>query len=95
MSRECSELINKIEKKEKLTFDEFIMCVSFGLELQFYYKKRKFGTTQFDGFEFYEWDLEEGYQSYPNLKEFKEKANIDGKVLSDIWDDVSRINFAD
>ena len=84
-----------MKKKQKLTYDEFVEIVGHGLEMQFFYKKRKFGITKFDGFEFYEWEKEEGYQNYNSLKEFADKINIDGVKVKDIWDKVYKLNFAD
>ena len=55
MNEKCFELMEKVEKKQKLTYGEFVEIVGYGLEMQFFYKKRKFGITKFDGFEFYEW----------------------------------------
>ena len=91
----CAELMAKIDNKERPSFDEFIELIGFGLEMQFYYKKRKFGTSHFDGFEFYEWDIEDGYQNYDTLEDFAKKINIHGMLVKDIWNSVSRINFAD
>lgn len=93
--KDINDIIKKIYGKIKISYDEFITLIEFGYEMQFFYRKRKFGSTQFDGFEFYEWNIEKGYQSYDNLKEFREKINIDGKLVSSLWDDVSKIDFAD
>lgn len=66
-------LMEKIENKQKLTYDEFIEIVNFGLEMQFLYKNRKFGVTHFNGYEFYEWEKVDGYQSYKTIDEFAQK----------------------
>lgn len=95
MNEKCFELMEKVEKKQKLTYDEFVEIVGYGLEMQFFYKKRKFGITKFDGFEFYEWEKDEGYQNYKSLKEFADKINIDGVKVKDIWDKIYKLNFAD
>ena len=92
---QCFALMEKIENKQKITYDEFIEIISFGLEMQFFYKKRKFGVTHFDGYEFYEWDKEDGYQNYKTINEFSQKINIDGILVKDLWKEVSKINFAD
>ena len=63
--------------------------------MQFFYKKRKFGITKFDGFEFYEWEKDEGYQNYKSLNEFADKINIDGIKVKDIWGKIYKLNFAD
>lgn len=95
MNEKCFELMEKVEKKQKLTYGEFVEIVGYGLEMQFFYKKRKFGITKFDGFEFYEWEKDEGYQNYKSLKEFADKINIDGVKVKDIWDKIYKLNFAD
>lgn len=74
--------------KIKPTFEDFVESVRLNLEPNFKYKKRQFGSTNFSGYEFYEWNKEEGYQSYKTIEEFAQKVNIDGKYLKDIWDDV-------
>ena len=63
--------------------------------MQFFYKKRKFGVTHFDGYEFYEWNKEDGYQSYKSINEFSHNIKIDETYVKDIWSEVSKINFAD
>lgn len=74
--------------KIKPTFEDFIEIVYINYEPSFKYKKRKFGSTNFSGYEFYEWNKEEEYQSYKTIEEFAQKVNIDGKYLKDIWDDI-------
>lgn len=91
----CINLVKKVQTKEKLTYDELIEIVGYGLEMQFYYKKRKFGITHFEGHEFYEWNKEEGFQSYTSIEEFEQKINIDGIPVKNVWDKISKIDFAD
>ena len=88
-------IIKKINNKENMTYMEFIRLIEAGFELQFFYKKHKYGITQFDGYEFYEWDKEEGYQTYPTIEEFKENININGVKIKEIWQDVKKVDFAD
>lgn len=83
----------KIYSKTKISYDEYIVLIEFGYEMQFFYGKRKFGSTQFDGFEFYEWNKEEGYQSYQTIEEFEQKVNIDGKLLKNVWQDVHQFEL--
>ena len=91
----CFDLMKKIDDKQKISYQEFIELIGFGLEMQFYYKKRKFGISHFDAFEFYEWNIEEGYQSYDSLEDFSNNININGILVKDIWDKITKINFAD
>lgn len=39
VAERCEFLMNKVENKEKLAYDEFIEIISYGLEMQFYFKK--------------------------------------------------------
>lgn len=95
MNLKFEKIINKIYAKQKVSYEEFITLIEFGYEMQFFCCKRKFGSTQFDGFEFYEWDKKEGYQSYKTIEEFADKINIDGILVKDLWDKVQDIDFAD
>lgn len=89
------DLVNKIYNKTDITYEEFIHLIKYGYEMQFYYGKRKFGSTQFSGYEFYEWDKEEGYQSYETIEEFEQNINIDGKLVKNLWNKIKKVDFAD
>lgn len=52
MNLKFEKIINKIYAKQKVSYEEFIALIEFGYEMQFFYGKRKFGSTQFDGFSF-------------------------------------------
>ena len=80
--------LNKKGLKIKPTFKDFIESVYLNLEPSFKYKKKQYGSTNFSGYEFFEWDKEEGYQSYKTIEEFSNKVNIGGILLKDIWDEV-------
>jgi len=80
--------LNKNGMKIKPTFEDFIESVRLNLEPSFKYNKKQYGSTNFSGYEFYEWNKEDGYQSYKTIEEFEQKINIDGKLLKDIWDDI-------
>ncbi len=95
LSGETSKIIDKINSKQKLTYDELIIMIENGFEMQFYYGKRKFGMTQFDGYEFYEWNKLEGYQTYSTIEEFSRSINIDGVFVKDIWQNIKKTDFAD
>jgi len=72
------------------TLDDFAQMVKYNLHAEFFYKSRHYGVLDGHGndIEFYEMSIEEGYQSYPTIDEFKEKAHIGGKLLKDIWHEV-------
>lgn len=88
----AKELIRK-GKKIKPTFEDFIESVRLNLEPTFKYNKKQYGSTNFSGYEFYEWNKEEGYQSYQTIEEFEQKVNIDGKLLKDVWQDVHQFEL--
>ncbi len=85
--------LNKKGLKIKPTFEDFIESVRLNLEPNFKYGKKQYGSTNFSGYEFYEWDKEDGYQSYKTIEDFEQKVNIDGKLLKDIWNDVYQFEF--
>lgn len=93
MNLKFEKIIDKIYTKQKVSYEEFITLIEFDYEMQLFYVKRKFGSTQFDGFEFYEWDKQEGYQSYKTIEEFEQKDNIDGVFLKDIWQEVENVEM--
>ena len=47
-----------------------------------------------DGYiEFFEDGVDESLQTFKSIEEFKEKANIEGRLLKDIWDEVTFAGF--
>ncbi len=85
-----------IAKKQKLkpTYEEFLTIVKENLEPSFKYKNKKYGSTQFDGFEFYEYNTEIGYQSYPTIEEFDKNVNINGVRLKNLWKYISHFEIS-
>ncbi len=82
-------------KKLLPTFEDFLDIVSRGFEMALWYKRRKYGAMLFSekSFDFYLWNSEENFQEYQTIEEFGEKANIDGKLLKDIWQNIKRIEY--
>lgn len=95
MNLNIENIIKKIYDKQAITYDEFIYLIKNGYEMQFYYGKRKFGSTQFGGYEFYEWNKEEGYQCYQTIDEFAQKINIDGNLVRELWSKIKKNDFVD
>lgn len=85
-----AKILFKEGKPMKPNFDEFIEGLVKFLHYEFNYKQKRYGALSGhgNGFEIYEYDVEEGYQSYPTVEEFKEKANINGHLLKDLWNEV-------
>ncbi len=87
---------NLVSKNQKLkpTYEEFLIIVKENLEPSFKYKNKKYGSTQFDGYEFYEWNKDEGYQSYKTIEEFDKNVNIKGVRLKDLWENISHFEIS-
>jgi hypothetical protein len=94
MNDKIEKIYNKVYHNENITFDEFITLIKANIELEFYFHKKHYGITQFDGYEIYEWDKEEGYQSYKTIDEFTEKATIAGILLKDAFKYIRKLTFA-
>ena len=89
-----AKILNAKNQKLKPTYEEFLAIVRNNLEPSFKYKNKKYGSTQFDGIEFYEYNTEDGYQSYPSIEEFDKKVNINGVRLRDLWEDISHFEIS-
>lgn len=84
-------------QKFKATFEEFISGLLWYKEMLFWYNGMVYETiAEFNG-NISEYKAEncnvifcnkEMKQKYENVNEFREKANIDGRLLKDIWDEV-------
>ncbi|MCL2675215.1 MAG: hypothetical protein FWE84_01310 [Firmicutes bacterium] len=74
------------------TFKGFLDGLDRTLHMEFWYKSKGYGVLagHGHGFELFEFNKKEGYQSYPTIKEFEEKANIGGVLLKNIWDKVEK-----
>lgn len=91
----------------KATFKEFIRGLIFYSEMTFTYKNKRYGVffyrdvnvigddlEDFDGFvEFFEDKVTSSLVKFKNIEEFKNNAKIDGKLLKDLWDEVSFAGF--
>lgn len=92
-SFDTAKKLYKSGLKIKPQFEDLIQSVMLNLEPSFKYKRKKYGSTKFDGYEFFEWKNENNYQAYKTIEEFEQKANIDGKLLCDIWKDIYQYKF--
>ncbi len=93
-----AKALYKAGKPIKPDFDDLIQCLQVYSELQFFYNRRKYGIIRHHQgkIDFYEWDnMNKGYQSYNTLNDFKTYANIDGKLLSKIWQNIENFGIAD
>ena len=59
-----------------------------------WYNGNKYGAMKdYDVYDFYLWDNEEGFQEYGSIEEFGEKANIGGVLLKDLWKEIKKIEY--
>ena len=91
----------------KATFDEFVNGLKFYSEMAMIYNNKRYGmffyrdktkdvdsVLKLDGrVEFFEDKNTDSLQTFPTIQDFKNKANINGKLLSDIWDTVESPSF--
>ena len=99
---ECPNLIS-LNKARKLykegksftpDFDDFIAGFNFYGEMEFTYKGTTYGLMGVEnvGVEF--WGMKtDKYETFKDIEEFKQKAQIDGKLLKDIWHEVENANW--
>lgn len=87
----------KAGKPVKPDFEDFLECMKFCGELEFYNNGKHYGVLSDSKgkIDFYEWNvMDRGYQVYYSIEEFAAKANIDGVLLRDIWDTVEGVDTA-
>lgn len=76
------------------TFDGFLDILSRGFEMALWYKNKKYGAMRNGAmYDFYLWNSEEIFQEYSTVNEFADNANIDGKLLKEIWNEILRIKY--
>jgi len=88
----------KAGKKIKPDFEDFLGMLSYYLHNEFSFNNKKYGVLlghnePKTAVEFYEWNVEDGYQLYQTIEEFADKAHINGVLLKDLWDDVIDANY--
>ena len=81
-------------KKLLPTFDGFLDILSRGFEMAIWHKKKKYGAMlNGNKYDFYLWGSEDNFQEYETIEDFSDKANIDGELLKDIWQDITKIEY--
>ncbi len=76
----------KAGQKFKATFEDFINGLKFYSEMLFWHNGKVYEVFRRNGGIVL--SSKEFSQEYDNVNEFREKANIDGRLLKDIWDEV-------
>lgn len=90
-----AKMLYKQGKKLEPDFDDFIAGLEMYSEMEFTYNNKSYGVFLYEDnqVEFFENENPENLQVYSNAPEFKQKANINGKLLKDIWQDVKNPDF--
>lgn len=99
---ECPNLIS-LNKAKKLyqkgkpftpDFEDFIDGYIFYGEMEFTYNDITYGVMGVEniGVEFWGMNTDK-YETFKDIEEFKLKAQIDGKLLKDIWHEVKNANW--
>lgn len=75
-------------------FDDFIGGYNFYTEMEFAYKGIMYGVMGVEnvGVEFFEIDTGKG-ETFKDIDEFVQKAQINGKLVKDIWQEVKNVNW--
>lgn len=93
MVKSDRELLGMIENEQQLNFDEFIRVFQLYGELEFVYSETKYAVIRNKKYYMFEHENSAKSQEYESLDEFKEKANIDGLLLKEIWKDIIDLSF--
>lgn len=75
-------------------FDDFIAGYNFYGEMEFTYQGVTYGLmgSANEGVEF--WGINtDKYEIYKDIEEFEQKAQINGKLVKDLWDEVENANW--
>lgn len=86
-------ILEKIKNKEKLIYEDMLELIKCHFELEFYYHKKHYGITFFDGYEIYEWNELSTLQVYSTYEEFLQNANIENTLLKDAYKDINRLKL--
>ena len=64
-------------------------------EMEFYYRNINYGVILYGNgqIEFFQDQVPDSLQIYRDAEDFKAHASIDGKLLKDIWKDVTKADY--
>jgi len=80
-------------KPLKPTFSEYLEFLRIYGETEFEYKQKLYGTERGDDFvSLFECMPFKKLSTYGSIQEFAAKANIGGKLIIDVWDNISQIS---
>jgi len=93
MNKDLGDYIEMAYNNESFTYIEFVNFLKGYKEVQFWYNGIRYGaqsTTRVNGilgFALFECDVKYSPQNHPSIEAFANNANINGKLLKDIWDE--------
>ncbi len=76
------------------TFKRTLDLVKRGIDVVFNYKNILYQLSKHKDYTFWQVDTD-NFQSYKTIEEFRDKINIDGVRVEDLWDKVKKVDFAD
>ena len=82
-------------KKLEPDLDDFIAGLMMYSEMEFYYRNINYGVILYGNgqIEFFQDQVPDSLQIYRDAEDFKAHASIDGKLLKDIWKDVTKADY--
>ena len=78
-------------------YTDFLKCMEVYSELEFFINDNHFGiiTDADKKIHFYKWnEMDTGYQIYSNIREFGNNATINGVLLKNLWNQVTKFGTA-
>ena len=77
------------------SFEDFLNGLLFYSEMEFDYNNKHYGVFYYtsENVEFFEVDVPQSLTKFKNIKDFADRANIDGHLLKDIWKHVKNARF--
>lgn len=81
-------------KKITTSFEDLLKIVDGNLEPTFFYAHKKYGITNFDdGYQICEYETGNQYQNYKTIQEFAQNSKVDGKLLKDVWQQITKFEL--
>lgn len=94
MSLNKAKMLYKKGRKIEPDLDDFLDGLFMYSEMEFWYNNKNYGVCRANGrIEFFENQNPNSLQYFNSREEFKNRANIDGILLKDIWKDVINADY--
>lgn len=83
----------KEHKKFLPNFEEALSLIDRGFDLDIRYKKQEYHLEKFNGKIYIENYAENTGVCYSDISDFKRNAKINGELLSEIWENIEKIEY--